>query len=131
MKVLILHPDDRLKLSRTQFDLIVDLGRAPSGTYENWGRQSGYQVISLYDFAEENEDFKRIRFLTRLGAENLVDRLGIDWWSMLLPEIVPRVEQQLLVYRLSRHINKTCEIYSSRADYRICRTPFPSWRAVD
>jgi len=118
MKVLILHPEDRLKLSRTHYDLVVDLGRAPSGTYENWGRQSGYQTVSLFDFAEENEDFKRIRFLTRLGGESLVDRLGIDWWSMLLPEIVPRIEQQLLVYRLSRHINKECEIYSSRSDYR-------------
>jgi hypothetical protein len=120
MKVLILHPDDRFKLSRstTRFDLVVDLGRAPSATYENWGRQSGYQVISLFDFAEENEDFNRTRFLIRVGAKTLVDRLGIDWWSMLLPEIVPRIEQQLLVYRLSRHINKECEIYSSRSDYR-------------
>jgi hypothetical protein len=118
MKVLILHPDDRLKPSRTHYDLVVDLGRAPSGTYENWGRQSGYQVISLFDFAEENEDFNRTRFLMRLGAKSLVDRLGIDWWPMLLPEIVPRIEQQLLVYRLSRHINKKCEIYSSRSDYR-------------
>ena len=120
MKVLILHPEDRLKLSRSrpQFDLVVDLGRAPSGTYENWGRQSGYQVISLSDFVNESEDFNRIRFLTRLGRESLVDRLGIDWWSMLLPEIMPRMEQQLSVYRLSRHISEKCEIYSSRSDYR-------------
>ncbi len=118
MKVLILHPDDRLKPSRTQFDLIVDLGRAPSGTYENWGRQSGYKVISLHDFADENKDFDRTRFLTTLGAKSLMDRLGIDWWPMLLPEIVPRIAQQLLVYRLSRHINEKCEIYSSRSDYR-------------
>jgi hypothetical protein len=124
MKVLILHPEDRFKLSRTQFDLIVDLGRAPSGTYENWGRQSGYQVVSLSDFAEENEDFNRTRFLVKLGAKSLVDRLGIDWWSMLLPEIVPRIGQQLLVYRLSRHINKKCEIYSSRSDYRSAAVHF-------
>ena len=115
MKVLILHPDDRFILSRstTQFDLVVDLGRAPSATYENWRRQSGYRVISFFDFADENEDFNRTRFLARLGAKSLVDRLGIDWWTMLLPEIVPRIEQKLLVYRLSRHINKECEIYSS------------------
>jgi len=118
MKVLVLHSEDRLKLSRTRCDLVIDLGRAPSATYENWGRQSGYQVVSLFDFADENEDFNRIRFLTRLGAGSLVDSFGIDWWSILLPEIVPRIEQQLLVHRLSRHINEKCEIYSSRADYR-------------
>jgi hypothetical protein len=118
MKVLILHPEDRLKLSRTHYDLVVDLGRAPSATYESWGRQSKYQVVSLFDFAEENEDFNRIRFLTRLGGESLVDRLGIDWWPMLLPEIVPRIGQQLLIYRLSQYINTECEIYSSRSDYR-------------
>ena len=120
MKVLILHPEDGFTLgtSGNNYDLVVDLGRAPLGTYENWRRQSGYQVISLFDFAEESEDFNRARFLTTLGAKSLVDRLGIDWWPMLLPEIVPRIGQQLLVYRLSQHINTECEIYSSRSDYR-------------
>jgi hypothetical protein len=120
MKVLILHPEDRFKpgASRNHYDLVADLGRAPSGTYENWRKQSGSQVISLFDFAQENEDFNRIRFLARLGGESLMDRMGIDWWPMLLPEIVPRMEQQLLVNRLSRHIGKKCEIYSSRSDYR-------------
>jgi len=119
MKVLILHPDDRLRArSETQYDLVIDLGRAPSATYEDWGRQSGSQVVSLSDFADEKEDFNRIRFFARLGAESLVDRLGIDWWSMLLPDIVPKIEQQLLVHRLSKHINEKCEIYSSHADSR-------------
>src|ERR1017187_6648366 len=120
MKVVIFHPADKFTplVSSGKYDCVVDLGRAPLATYEDWRRQAGCQVIGIYDFSEENEDLSRARSLAKLGADYVVDRLGIDWWSVLAPEIVPHLQQVILVHRLARYINKECDIYSTRAGYR-------------
>jgi len=41
MRVLLLHPEDELPPERAgrNWDLIVDLGRAPVATYERWPRR--------------------------------------------------------------------------------------------
>ena len=122
MKVLILHPQDRLTSAACSggYDLVVDLGRAPSATYEGWRRQAGCPVIGLSDFADADGDLYRTRSQMQLGANYLIDRMGIDWWSVLSPEIAPQLQQLILIQRLAKHINinKECDIYSSRSDYR-------------
>ncbi len=120
MKVLVLHPQDGLTsaVCRGGYDLVVDLGRAPSATYEGWSQQAGCPVIGLSDFADADGDLSRTRSQMQLGANYLIDRMGIDWWSVLSPEIAPQLQQLILIQRLAKHISKDCDVCSSRSDYR-------------
>src|SRR4029077_15826283 len=118
MKVLLLHPEDAFdhSYSTQHWDLIVDLGRAPTGTYERWSRQTGCPVISIYDHAEEIEDLYCLRELLQLGAGRVVDRWGIDWWEIFSLEIASGVQRAILVHRLSKELPVNCDLYSSRVD---------------
>jgi hypothetical protein len=120
MKLLILHAADSWTPSASwrEYDLVVDLGRAPSATYEDWSRWAGREVIGLHDFVEESEDPYRTRALLQLGEGPLTDHGGIDWWSVLSPEVVPHLQQITLVHRLANSIKNRCDIYSTRPDYR-------------
>jgi hypothetical protein len=116
LKVLLLHSDDTFPLpsSRERWDLIIDFARAPAITYENWSRQAGCQILNLYQFAEEIADLHRVRQLLELGLGCMVDAWGIDWWNMLSLEIVPQLQQFMLLHRLSKKLGPSCELYSSR-----------------
>jgi hypothetical protein len=116
MKVLLLHPEDRLlpRHAPGKWDLVVDFARAPASTYDDWSRQTGCRVISLYDFGLEVEDLYRTRNLLQLGMGQLIDRMGIDWWDILSLEIVPQLQQLMLVHRLARELPANCELYASR-----------------
>jgi hypothetical protein len=118
LKVLLLHSDRSFPLPcpNGHWDLIVDVARAPAATYENWSRQTGCPVLSLYQFAEEIQDLHRMRQLLQLGTGRMVDQWGIDWWDVLSPEIVPQLQQLMLVHRLSKELGANCELYSSRPD---------------
>ncbi|MBZ5599823.1 MAG: hypothetical protein LAN83_16040 [Acidobacteriia bacterium] len=120
MKVLLLHPEDEFLPAGpvSGWDLVVDLGRAPSSSYENWGRQAGCRVISLYEFAQEIGDLQRVRELVLLGMGRMVDRWEIDWWELLSLHVVPELLQLLLVERLAKQLSPDCELYSSRPDLR-------------
>jgi hypothetical protein len=116
MKVLLLHPEDRLlrRYAAGSWDLVVDFARAPAATYDGWSRQAGCRVISLFDFGLEVGDLYRIRNLLELGMGRLVDRMGIDWWDILSLEIVPQLQQLMLVHRLANELPANCELYASR-----------------
>jgi hypothetical protein len=115
MKVLLLHPEDQLsRRDAGKWDLVVDFGRAPVSTYEEWKHQAGCRVISLYDFALEVEDLYHTRKLLQLGMGHLVDRMGIDWWDVLSLEIVAQLQQLMLVHRLADELTADCELYASR-----------------
>jgi len=116
MKVLLLHPEDTLPLRhpRDHWDLVVDLGRAPSFTYERWSRQAGCEVFTLYRSAAEIGDLARVRELLQLGMGLMVDRSGIDWWDLLCLFIAGDLQQLMLVHRLSKELGANCELYSSR-----------------
>jgi hypothetical protein len=118
MKVLLLHPEDAFDHSypTQHWDLIVDLGHAPTGTYERWSRQTGCPVISIYDHAEEIEDLYCLRELLQLGAGRVVDRWGIDWWDIFSLEIASGVQRAILIHRLSKELPVNCDLYSTRAD---------------
>jgi hypothetical protein len=116
MKVLLLHPGDALRqryLTR-EWDLIVDLGRAPSSTYKRWRQQAECPVTSLYDLAEEIQDLYCIKRLLQLGTGAMVDRWGIDWWELLSLEIQSDLHQLILVKRLSQELGAGCECYATR-----------------
>jgi len=116
MKVLLLHPEDAFApwYPVQHWDLVVDIGRAPTGTYERWSRQTACPIISIYDHAEETEDLYRLRELLQLGTGRMVDQRGIDWWDVLSLEIAPQLQQFILVHRLSKTLSANCELYSSR-----------------
>jgi len=118
MKVLLLHQEDAFArwCPTRRWDLVVDLGRAPAGTYEYWSRQTGCPVISIYDHAEETEDLYRLRDLLELGAGRVVDRWGIDWWDVFSLEIASGVQRAILVHRLSKDLPANCDLYGSRPD---------------
>src|SRR5690348_387034 len=65
LKVLLLHSDDMFPPSGPvkHWDLIVDLSRAPAAIYDQWARQMGCPLLSLYQFAVEIEDLQRLRKL--------------------------------------------------------------------
>ena len=116
MKVLLVHPEDDLppENSRREWDLVVDLGRAPTSTYTRWSAQMGCAVISIYDFAEEITDLRLCRESLRHGAGFLLDRFGIDWWDVLSLGIVPILQQITLFERLSSYIDKPCQFHATR-----------------
>jgi hypothetical protein len=116
MKVLLLHPEDTFPLHcpPVRWNLVVDLGRAPSATYESWSRNAGCEVFSIYRFAAEVGDLLRLRELLKLGTGVLVDRSGIDWWDLLCLFIAGDLQQLMLVRRLSEELPGGCDLYSSR-----------------
>jgi hypothetical protein len=116
MKVLLLHPEGGLAeaCAVQHWDLVVDIGRAPVAIYDRRIRQARCPVVSIYDYAEEIEDLHRLRELLQLGTGRMVDQWGIDWWDVLSLEIVPQLQQLLLVRRLSKELDASCELYASR-----------------
>ncbi len=117
MKVLLLHWEDDLSCAPSQaWDLVVDLGRAPRSTYQRWRQWLGCEVLSLYDFAEEIEDLYELRNLVQLGSGQLVDGQGIDWWNALCLDLVPDLQQLVLVQRLCARLGGSCQLWASRPD---------------
>ncbi len=119
MKVLLLHPEDAFATwpVTQHWDLTIDLGRAPAGSHERWNQQAGSPVVSIYDLAKETEDLYRLRELMQLGIGVMVDASGIDWWDVLSLEIVPQLQQLMLILRLAKKLSSTCELYSSRPHF--------------
>jgi hypothetical protein len=116
LRVLLLHPADTLPwpTPSERWDLIIDFAHAPDSAYENWRRQAGCPVLSLYLFAEEVDDLRVTRELLQLGTGYLADHWGIDWWDVLSLEIVAELRQLMLVHRLSKELDENCELYATR-----------------
>jgi len=116
LKVLLLHPADTLPwpTPSERWDLIIDFAHAPDSAYENWRRQTGCPVLSLYQFAEEVDDLRVTRELLQLGTGYLADHWGIDWWDVLSLEIAAELRQLMLVHRLSKELGEHCELYATR-----------------
>jgi hypothetical protein len=115
LKVLLLHSDDTLPVTRPErWDLIVDFARTPIAVHESWAKRADCPVFDLCQFAEEIVDLHRVRQLLQLGMGYMVDQWGIDWWGVLSLEIVPQLQQFMLLQRLSKRLSAGCELYSSR-----------------
>lgn len=118
MNILLLHPEDAFApaYSKQRWDLIVDLGRAPKETYENWSDQAGCPLISIYDYAEEIDDLYHLRQLLQLGMGRVVDRTGIDWWDLFSLEIASGIQRAVLIERLAKDLPLNCGLHSTRAN---------------
>jgi hypothetical protein len=117
-RVLLLHPDDEIS-SATEHDyrLVVDLGRAPASTYEEWSRETGCPAMSLFELAGETEDLHRTRELLEYGMGEVIDRFGFDWWDVLVQSIVPQIQQLILLRRLAAMIEGGTEVYCTRPHF--------------
>ena len=120
MKVLLLHPEDKIPSGRFAkgWDLVADFGRAPASTYEKWGRETGCRVISVYDFAEGIEDLRRMKDLLRAGMGSMVDCWGVDWWDVLSVMFYEDLQQLILLQRLAKEVGLNAELHTSRPDFR-------------
>jgi hypothetical protein len=108
MRVLLLHPDDvpfRGEWSHSRWDLIVDLGFAGASVYEEWSRQTGSRVITLYQF-EDEEGYRWVKRGLAAGHGKLLDRLGLDWWEMLAPGAYQEQQAMYLAAQLRRELGE-------------------------
>src|SRR4051812_6195062 len=117
MKVLLLHPEDRLEryADLQDWGLVVDLARAPVSTYGSWSRLAGCRVISLFDTANWENDLHRTREILQLGMGAMVDARGIDWWDVLSILIVPDLLRILQVGRVASQLPVGCELFTTRS----------------
>jgi len=119
MKVLLLHPEDRLPAEQSQgWDLIVDLGRSPEQTYGAWSRQAKCRVVSLFEYARGFQDMYRLKQSVHQGNGIVVDRYGIDWWDVIFPVLLSEMEHGFMLLGLAKELDHTAQIYCSRPDPR-------------
>jgi hypothetical protein len=119
MKVLFLHPEDKLPPSWDGgWELIVDLSRRPPSTYRLWSEQAGCRVVSLYQYFRGFEDMYRLQPAIQLANGIVVDKYGIDWWKVLFPMLLSDMEQGFMLLGLVRELGDSVQIYCSRPDAR-------------
>ena len=117
-RVLLLHPEDQVPpRNECAWDVIVDLGRAPAATYQDWGRKANCKVVSVFDFADGTNDLHRTREFIERGIGRVVDRLGIDWWDVLVQSVVPQLQQLICLERLSAEWSSGADIISTRPHF--------------
>src|SRR5262249_10004265 len=117
-KVLLLHPGDPIPaLNHQPWHLIVDLGRAPAATYDEWSRTTNCKIVSVFDFADGTDDLHRTRQLLELGMGKVVDQFGIDWWDVLVQSIVPELQQLTYLSRLGAGIEPGTDIYCTQLHF--------------
>jgi hypothetical protein len=117
MNVLLLHAEDSFPAkSSIKWDLIIDLARAPRSTYEQWMRQSGCDVVSIFDYSQGMHDLYRIREFLQAGMGTIIDGEGIDWWDVLSVMLVPELQRFLLMKRFAEELGNDAELYATRAD---------------
>jgi hypothetical protein len=119
MKVLLLHPEDRLLPEQSRgWDLILDLGRSPAQVYEHWSRQAACRVVSLYDYSRGFDDLYRLKPSVELGNGVVEDRYGIDWWDVAFPMLLPDMEQCCMLLGVAKELSHPSRLFCSRPDGR-------------
>jgi hypothetical protein len=116
MRILLLHPEDDIHASwaRAQWDLVVDLGRAPQSLYDEWSAQLRCPVLSIFDSAREIEDLWLWGRVLQLGLGRVVDRFGIDWWDVIGLVLQPELQEVRLAIQLAEKLGTCQKITVSR-----------------
>jgi hypothetical protein len=118
MRVLLLHPDDtplRRECTASHWDLIVDLGFAGTGVYDEWSRRTGCRILTLHQFGGL-DSYRWVKQGLVLGRGRLLDRLGLDWWEILAPCGYQEHQALYLVDQLHREIGAgLVELVATRA----------------
>jgi hypothetical protein len=117
MRILLIHPLDtaeRGPWAAQHWDLIVDLGRDGTATYEDWQRSFRCSVENLNALRDGFEDFYRIRELLGKGCGYLVDEYGLDWWEILSIFLHEEMELLFLLRRWTQRIQRADDVHVSR-----------------
>lgn len=71
--------------------------------------------MSLYDFQEALEIFRRVNELIDIGRNQLIDSHGLDWWEMHAATNYQLLQSSYLLARLCEHLKTRCtELAASR-----------------
>jgi len=117
VKVLLLNPEDTPYSGEWQehlWDLIVDLGWAGPDCHRRWGQQLRTQVISLYDFQEPIEVFRKVNEIIDVGRNQLLDSQGIDWWELIAAVQYEKLQFLCLLNRLKEYLGTSADLTASR-----------------
>src|SRR5437879_5253109 len=107
MRVLVLHPEDvpwRGEWNATRWDLIVDLGFAGPGVYQEWRKRTGARVITLHQFAGQTDSYRWVNHVLEAGRGKFLDRRGLDWWEILAPCSYDQVQALYLAGRFRQEV---------------------------
>jgi len=118
MRILLIHPLDTAEhgpWAGQSWDLIVDLGRDGTRTYDAWRARFHCGVENLNALRNGFEDFYRIRDLLGKGCGHLVDEYGLDWWEILSILMHEELEVLFLLRRWAQKIGSSDEVYVTRA----------------
>ena len=117
MKILLLHPDDipwRGSWSSTQWDQVIDLAYAGPEIYEQWTTRCGSLVRSIHEFAGECQSNASIKEVLDPGRNQLVDRMGLDWWEILAVLRFHELQALYLLQQLRDELGSNVEYYTTR-----------------
>ena len=117
MRVLLLHSDDvpwRGPWADARWDGVIDLAFAGSDTYVEWIARCGSPVRSIHEFAEDVESYAWIREALDPGRNQLVDRMGLDWWEILAVLNHHELQALYLLQRLRGEMGNDVEYYATR-----------------
>ena len=99
---------------RQRWNMVVDLGRAPTAFYAEQSAALGCPVFSIFDLALEVEDLQAWRQLLKPGMGLVVDRFGIDWWDVISLLLHPELQEVRLALRLAGKIHGCGALVASR-----------------
>jgi hypothetical protein len=118
MRVLLLHADDvpwRGPWATTRWDQIVDLAYAGSDIYAEWTARCGSPVRSIHEFAGECESYASVKTLLDPGRNQLVDRMGLDWWEIIAVLAHHELQALYLLEQLRGELGSQVEYHATRA----------------
>jgi hypothetical protein len=118
MRVLLLHSEDvpwRGPWANARWDCVIDLAFAGPDTYAEWTTCCGSPVRSIHELAEDVESYAWIRGALDPGRNQLVDRMGLDWWEILAVLTYHELRALYLLQRLCGEMGGKVEYYATRA----------------
>ncbi len=117
MRVLLLQPGDsprRGPWTRESWDLAVDLGKSSAQTAVEWSEIMRCPLLRFDDFSRNVEDVREIGRILSAGDGRLLDREGIDWWSLRSLEILREAMATLALQRMSKEVSRPATLWATR-----------------
>ena len=117
MKVLLLHAEDvpwRGPWASVRWDHIIDLAYAGADIYAGWRARCGSPVRSIHEFAGDGESYASVKTLLDPGRNQLVDRMGLDWWEIIAVLSHHELQALYLLEQLRVELGSNVEYHSTR-----------------
>ncbi len=118
MRVLLLHPEISSvngSWTREHWDLIVDLGYAGRPTYAEWSQRFNTRVLSIHEYGTDLESYRWVNEVFNHGRGKLLDRMGLDWWDLLVVGSYFDLHVLWLFQRLGAEISQPVELWAVRS----------------